>query len=129
MSLTKCTTHLDEDRSQRRRRWRRVISAPQTFRELFVSVRVMSSTQGTGHNKGQRRGARVQLDEILTVPPFWPPLSLVPTERLQRVPDQGPRASRTEGGEGVAGRARSPRLGGRKGAADGVTVAYSVPEK
>lgn len=71
MSLTKFTTHLDEGRSRRRRCWLQIISAPQTFREDFVSVGVVSSTQGTWHNKGQKCSALVQLDEILTVSPLF----------------------------------------------------------
>lgn len=107
MSLTKFTTHLDEGGSRRRRWWVRITSAPQTFRERFVSVGVSSSTQGRRHNKGQERSAPVQLDGILTVPPPLLPVSPVLTECLQRVPDQSPRASWAEGGEGVAGRARN----------------------
>lgn len=128
MSLTKFTTHLDEGRSRRRRRWLHIISAPQTFRELFVSVGVVSSTQGMWHNKGQERSAPVQLDEISTVPPLLPPVSPVLTECLQRVPDQNPRASWTEGGERVARRARSRGHGGRKGTADRTdcSMQYSV---
>lgn len=77
MSLTKFTTHLDEGHSRRRCWWPHIISAPQTFRQLFVSVGVVSSTQGTWHNKGQKRSALVQLDEILTLPPLLLPVSPV----------------------------------------------------
>lgn len=42
MSLTKFTTHLDE----RRRWWVHIISAMRTFKEHFVSARVLSSSPG-----------------------------------------------------------------------------------
>lgn len=118
MSLTKFTTHLDERHSWRHCWWVHIISALQTFREHFVSVGVLSSTQGMWHNKGRKCSAPVQLDEIFSVPPLLLPASPVLAECLQCVPDESPRASWTEGWEGGPWSARRRRHGGRKGASN-----------
>lgn len=119
MSLTKFTTHLDERHSWRRSWWVHIISARQTFREHFVSVGVLSSTQGMWHNKGREWSAPAQPDEILSVPPLscFPPF-LALAECLQCVPDQSPRASWAEGREGYPWSAGSRGPGGRKGTSD-----------
>lgn len=90
----------------------------QSMREHFVSVGVSSSTQGMWHNKGRKCSAPVQLDEIFSVPPLLLPASPALAECLQRVPDESPGASWTEGREGVPWRARSGRHGGREGASN-----------
>lgn len=118
MNLTKFTTHLDERHSWRHSWWVHIISALQTFREHFVSVGVLSSTQGMWHNKGRKWSAPAQLDEILSVPPLLLPALPALAECLQCVPDESPRASWTEGGERDPRSTRSRRLGGRKGTND-----------
>lgn len=111
MSLTKFTTHLDERHS-----WRvHIISALQTFREHFVSAGVLSCTPEMWQNKGRKRTAPAQFDEILSVPPLLLPDLPLLAECLQCVPDENPRAAWAEGREGVPWNAGSRRHGGRKG--------------
>lgn len=120
MSLTKFTTHLHEGRSWRHHRGG-VALFPRS-RHLENSLCQSGSCPPPRGGDIIKGSAPVQLDEVLTVPPLLPHVSPVLTECLQRVPDQSPWASWTEGGEGFARRARSAGHCGRKGTAKGTDI-------
>lgn len=118
VSLTKFTTHLSERHSWRHSRWVHIISALWTFWEHFMSVGVLSSTQGMWHNKGRKYSVPAQPDEILSVLPLLLPALPALVECLQCVPDESPRAAWTEGRKRLPRSARSRGLSGRKGTSD-----------